>query len=63
MTVSNYKIIAESDEFKTPDHFDNDDLEKKYWKNIMYNPPLYGADVSGSIMDKDVGVRIIFIHL
>ncbi|XP_060857752.1 lysine-specific demethylase 4A-like [Metopolophium dirhodum] len=56
MIVSNYKTIAESDEFKTPGHFDYDDLEKKYWKNIMYKPPLYGADVSGSIMDKDVGV-------
>eukprot|EP00102_Acyrthosiphon_pisum_P023983 XP_016661193.1 PREDICTED: probable lysine-specific demethylase 4B [Acyrthosiphon pisum] len=56
MTVSDYKIIAESDEFKTPDHLDYDDLEKKFWKNIIYNPPLYGADVSGSIMDEDVGV-------
>ncbi|XP_060856968.1 lysine-specific demethylase 4A-like isoform X2 [Metopolophium dirhodum] len=56
MTVSNYKIIAESDKFKTPDHFDYDDLERKFWKNIMYKPPLYGADVSGSITDKDVDV-------
>jgi len=62
MTVSDYKIIAESDEFKTPDHFDYDDLENKFWRNIMYKPPLYGADVSGSITDKDVGVSIKFIH-
>ncbi|XP_016659770.1 lysine-specific demethylase 4C-like [Acyrthosiphon pisum] len=56
MTVSDYKIIAESDKFKTPDYFDYDDLERKFWKNIMYKPPLYGADVSGSITDKDVAV-------
>ncbi|XP_060860643.1 lysine-specific demethylase 4A-like [Metopolophium dirhodum] len=56
MTVSDYKILAESDEFKTPDYFNYDDLERKFWKNIIYKPPLYGADVSGSIMDKDVGV-------
>ncbi|XP_029341376.1 probable lysine-specific demethylase 4B [Acyrthosiphon pisum] len=56
MTVSDYKIIAESDEFKTPDHLDYDHLERKFWQNIVYNPPLYGADVSGSITDKDVDV-------
>ncbi|XP_001944412.2 probable lysine-specific demethylase 4B [Acyrthosiphon pisum] len=56
MTVSDYKIIAESDEFKTPDHLDYDQLERKFWQNIVYNPPLYGADVSGSITDKDVDV-------
>jgi len=63
MTVSDYKKIAESDEFKTPDHFDYNDLERKFWKTIIYKPPLYGADVSGSITDKDVGVSITFIHL
>lgn len=63
MTVADYKIMAESDEYKTPNHFDYGDLERKYWKNIIYKSPLYGADVSGSITDKDVNVcvRIIYI--
>lgn len=39
--------------FKTPDHFDYDDLERKYWRNLAYNSPIYGADVSGTIYDKD----------
>lgn len=56
MTVADYKIMAESDEYKTPNHFDYGDLERKYWKNIIYKSPLYGADVSGSITDKDVNV-------
>ncbi|XP_025191836.1 lysine-specific demethylase 4C-like [Melanaphis sacchari] len=56
MTVADYKVMAESDEYKTPIHFDFDDLERKYWKNIIYKSPLYGADVSGSITDKDVNV-------
>lgn len=30
------------------------ELERKYWKNITYKTPLYGADVSGSIFDDDV---------
>ncbi|CAB4013789.1 lysine-specific demethylase 4B-like, partial [Paramuricea clavata] len=30
------------------------ELERKYWKNITYKTPLYGADVAGSIFDDDV---------
>uniref|UniRef100_A0A2S2QES3 [histone H3]-trimethyl-L-lysine(9) demethylase n=1 Tax=Sipha flava TaxID=143950 RepID=A0A2S2QES3_9HEMI len=56
MTVADYKIMAESEDYKTPNHFDYGDLERKYWKNIIYKSPLYGADVSGSITDKDVDV-------
>lgn len=58
MTVADYKVMAESDHYKTPNHFDYGDLERKYWKNIIYKSPLYGADVSGSITDKDVDVCI-----
>ncbi|KAL5239237.1 hypothetical protein ACI65C_006647 [Semiaphis heraclei] len=56
ITVREYKSLAESDKYKTPNHSDYEDLERKYWKNVMYNPPLYGADVCGSITDKDIGV-------
>jgi len=60
MTVLEYKQMAESDKFKTPDHFDFADLERKYWKNILYKSPIYGADVSGSITDADVDVCVVF---
>ena len=30
------------------------ELERKYWKNITYKTPLYGADVAGSVFDDDV---------
>jgi len=63
MTVSSYKTLAESDEYKTPSHNGYDDLERKFWKTIMYKPPIYGADVSGSITDKDVKVSTTFINL
>lgn len=48
--------------FQTPKHFDYEDLERKYWKNITYVPPIYGADVSGSLTDPevDVSTRIFF---
>ena len=29
-------------------------LERKFWKNIPMNPPLYGADVPGSLFDERV---------
>jgi len=58
MTVEDYRNLAESEKFRTPNHFDYGDLERKYWKNIIYKSPIYGADVSGSITDKDVDVGI-----
>jgi len=63
MTVADYKIMAQSDKYKTPNHLDFEDLERKFWKNVIYNPPLYGADVCGSVTDKDVDVCVKFIHL
>ena len=29
----------------------------RYWRGLTFNPPLYGADVQGSLYDKDVKVR------
>lgn len=56
MTVPEYKKLAESAKYCTPPHEDFEELERKYWKNITYNPPLYGADVSGTLTDSDVDV-------
>ncbi|EFN86038.1 uncharacterized protein LOC105181802 [Harpegnathos saltator] len=54
MTVKEYNKLADSDRYRTPRHFDYEDLERKYWKNITYISPIYGADVSGSLTDPDV---------
>lgn len=54
MTVKEYSKLANSDRYNTPRHFDYEDLERKYWKNITYVAPIYGADVSGSLTDPDV---------
>ncbi|KAF5286956.1 hypothetical protein FQR65_LT12415 [Abscondita terminalis] len=51
MTVQQYHDLATSDRYNTPRHFDYEDLERKYWKNITYVAPIYGADVSGSLTD------------
>lgn len=37
--------------FCSPRYDDFDELERKYWKNVTFNPPIYGADVNGSLYD------------
>ena len=39
--------------YRTPRHADNEELERKYWKNITFNQPIYGADISGTLTDPD----------
>ncbi|KAK9753201.1 jmjN domain [Popillia japonica] len=46
--------LANSERYCTPRHFDYEDLERKYWKNITYVAPIYGADVSGSLTNPEV---------
>ncbi|KAG1689546.1 putative lysine-specific demethylase 4B [Nymphon striatum] len=54
VTLKDFREMAESTIYRTPYHEDYDDLDRKYWKNITYNQPMYGADVSGSLYDPDV---------
>lgn len=53
LTIQQFYELATTDRYQTPKHFDFDDLERKYWKNITYVAPIYGADVSGSLTDED----------
>uniref|UniRef100_W8B585 [histone H3]-trimethyl-L-lysine(9) demethylase n=1 Tax=Ceratitis capitata TaxID=7213 RepID=W8B585_CERCA len=53
LTVRQFSELASTERYQTPKHFDYEDLERKYWKNITYVAPIYGADVSGSITDPD----------
>ena len=41
---------AELDDERHPD------LERRFWKNVCLQPPLYGADVEGTLFDKDLKV-------
>ncbi|KAL3869805.1 hypothetical protein ACJMK2_042440 [Sinanodonta woodiana] len=51
--VKEFEKLANSDRYKTPRHFDYEELERKYWKNITFVNPIYGADISGSLTDTD----------
>ncbi|XP_023662303.1 lysine-specific demethylase 4B-like isoform X2 [Paramormyrops kingsleyae] len=54
MTVGEYRKLANSEKYCTPRHKDFDDLERKYWKNLTFVSPIYGADISGSLYDADI---------
>ncbi|KAM4551873.1 lysine-specific demethylase 4A isoform 2-T2 [Odontesthes bonariensis] len=54
MTVREFRKIANSDKFCSPHYDDFEELERKYWKNVTFNPPIYGADVNGTLYDTDV---------
>ncbi|XP_029308850.1 lysine-specific demethylase 4A-like isoform X2 [Cottoperca gobio] len=54
MTVREFRKIANSDKFCSPHYDDFEELERKYWKNVTFNPPIYGADVNGSLYGHDV---------
>lgn len=51
--VKDFKRLAE-DEYATPLHSSPEELERIFWRNIRYNPSIYGADVSGTLYDNDV---------
>ena len=46
--------IASASRYRSPHFADYEDLERKYWKNVTFVNPIYGADVAGSLMDDDV---------
>lgn len=56
MTVKEMRRLANTDKHSAPFHENYEDLERTYWKNITFNPAIYGADISGSLYDKDVSV-------
>lgn len=53
MSLKAFKALALSPKYATPDFFDYDDLERKFWKNLTYISPIYGADVPGTLTDSD----------
>uniref|UniRef100_A0AAX7TJV7 Lysine-specific demethylase 4B n=1 Tax=Astatotilapia calliptera TaxID=8154 RepID=A0AAX7TJV7_ASTCA len=54
LTVQEFRRLANSDMYCTPRYLNYEDLERKYWKNLTFVSPIYGADVSGSLYDEDV---------
>ncbi|KAK3580965.1 hypothetical protein CHS0354_006992 [Potamilus streckersoni] len=51
--VKKFEKMANSNCYQTPQHIDYEELERKYWNTPTFVDPIYGADVSGSLYDKD----------
>ncbi|XP_078488525.1 lysine-specific demethylase 4C [Ciona intestinalis] len=56
MTVKEFRRLTNTVRFEPPFHENYEELERMYWKNISFNPPIYGADISGSLYDRGVDV-------
>ncbi|KAM9384784.1 lysine-specific demethylase 4A [Pholidichthys leucotaenia] len=54
LMVREFRTTANKDRFCSPPYQNFDELERKFWKNLTFNPPLYGVDVSGTLYDPDV---------
>ncbi len=47
MSLDEFHRKAISDRYRTPRFEDYEDLERRYWKNVTFVNPIYGADVAG----------------
>ncbi|XP_029943521.1 lysine-specific demethylase 4A [Salarias fasciatus] len=54
LTVQEFRKTSGLDKFRGPSCLDAEELERKFWKTLTFDPPLYGADVSGTLYDPDV---------
>ncbi|XP_066519331.1 lysine-specific demethylase 4A isoform X2 [Hoplias malabaricus] len=54
MSVREFRKVSNTEKFCNPRYVEFEELERKYWKNLTFNSPLYGADVSGTLYDPDV---------
>nr|XP_055061475.1 lysine-specific demethylase 4C isoform X2 [Misgurnus anguillicaudatus] len=54
LTVQEFRRLANSDMYCTPRYLNYEDLERKYWKNLTFVSPIYGADVSGTFYDEGI---------
>ena len=48
--------MATDPENQPPASENPQDLERRFWRSLSLRPPLYGADVEGSLFDDDLQV-------
>ena len=56
ISLKDFHDTASSSEYCTPLYTDYEDLERRYWKNVSFFNPIYGADVPGTLTDTDCSV-------
>lgn len=55
--VNDFRPLATHEDNVPPANDTPQDLERRYWRSLSLRPPLYGADVEGSLFDKNLKVR------
>lgn len=54
ITVTEFEELALKEKIPKSSKYDYDSVERTFWKNLRFNPPMYGADMSGSFFGEDV---------
>jgi jumonji domain-containing protein 2 len=52
--LQDYYEMATSYQYQPPQAGSYEELERKYWKQLTFGNPIYGADVAASITDPEV---------
>ena len=50
LKVPDFRRIADARD-ESVRHLSNNELERRFWKTVLYDPPIYGADMRGSLFD------------
>ena len=53
-----FRPQAVEDESLPPAKETPEEVERRFWRNVNLRPPLYGADVPGSLFDEDLKVQL-----
>ena len=54
--AKDFRPQAVEDESLPPAKETPEEVERRFWRNVNLRPPLYGADVPGSLFDEDLKV-------
>ena len=54
--AKDFRPQAVNDDSLPPAKETPEEVERRFWRNVTLRPPLYGADVPGSLFDEDLKV-------
>ena len=61
--AKDFRPQALEDESLPPARETPEEVERRFWRNVNLRPPLYGADVPGSLFDEDLKVQCYHAEL
>lgn len=58
MNVGQFRKMCNSARYSPPAFEDYDSAHREYWRSFHRPPPIYGADISGSLFDKVLTLKL-----